>query len=121
MVHEGAQILVAKRAFLECVAAIVMARHDGHVLQVAFAAFIAHRAVVGMVGHQAFNDGRPGIRPPPDPRIEMRVPSAAGVMQAMTSLPCVSASSLNCLTAHWRQAPTEPSAGCQQKYGRLNA
>ena len=39
-------------------------------------------------------------------------------MQAMTILPCVSFSSLNCLTAHCRQAPTEPSAGCQQKYGR---
>ena len=51
----------------------------------------------------------------------MRVPSAAGVMQAITILPCVSFSSLNCLTAHWRQAPTEPSAGCQQKYGRFEA
>src|SRR5581483_4514406 len=40
-------------------------------------------------------------------------------MQAITILPCVSASSLNCLTAHWRQAPTEPKAGCQQKYGRF--
>src|SRR5438876_10656588 len=49
----------------------------------------------------------------------MRVPSAAGVMQAITILPRVSASSLNCLTAHWRQAPTEPIAGCQQKYGRF--
>ena len=26
-------------------------------------------------------------------------------------------SSVYCLTAHWRQAPTLPSAGCQQKYG----
>ena len=51
--------------------------------------------------------------------IEMRVPSAAGVMQAMTMLPCLSFSSWNCLTAHCRQAPTDPSAGCQQKYGRL--
>ena len=47
--------------------------------------------------------------------IEMRVPSSAGVMQAITILPCVSFSSLNCLTAHCRQAPTEPRAGCQQK------
>ena len=39
-------------------------------------------------------------------------------MQAITRRPCLSCSSLNCLTAHWRQAPTEPSAGCQQKYGR---
>src|SRR5581483_9055627 len=51
--------------------------------------------------------------------IEIRVPSAAGVMQAITMRPRLSFSSLNCLTAHCRQAPTEPSAGCQQKYGRL--
>ena len=51
---------------------------------------------------------------------EMRVPWLAGVMQAMTIRPCVSFSSRNCFTAHWRQAPTDPIAGCQQKYGRLN-
>src|ERR1035441_5742618 len=51
--------------------------------------------------------------------IEMRVPSTAGVIQAITILPRVSLASLNCLTAHWRQAPTEPIAGCQQKYGRV--
>src|SRR5690606_8570177 len=43
--------------------------------------------------------------------------SVAGVMQDMTRRPRVSFSSLYCLTAHWRQAPTLPSAGCQQKYG----
>ena len=39
-------------------------------------------------------------------------------MHAITILPCVSCSSRNCLTAHCRHAPTEPIAGCQQKYGR---
>ena len=39
----------------------------------------------------------------------------AGVMHAMASLPVVSCSFLNCFTAHCRHAPTEPSAGCQQK------
>src|SRR5579872_1555740 len=49
----------------------------------------------------------------------MRVPLAAGVMHAMTRRPRVSFSSRNCLTAHCRHAPTDPIAGCQQKYGRL--
>ncbi len=47
--------------------------------------------------------------------IEMRMPSSAWVMQAMTMRPCLSSAFLNCLTAHWRQAPTECMAGCQQK------
>jgi hypothetical protein len=59
VVHEGTQVLVSKRAFFERVAAIIMTRHYGHVLQVALAAFIAHRAIVGVVQHQAFNNGRP--------------------------------------------------------------
>ena len=33
-----------------------MAGHHGHVLEVAFAAFLADRAVVGMVFHQPFDD-----------------------------------------------------------------
>src|SRR5690606_625838 len=41
-------------------------------------------------------------------------------MQDMTSFPRVSSSSLKDLTAHCLQAPTEPMAGCQQKYGRSN-
>ena len=46
---------------------------------------------------------------------ETRIPSVTGVMQDMTMRPFVSASSLYSFTAHWRQAPTECSAGCQQK------
>src|SRR5215471_506431 len=51
--------------------------------------------------------------------MEIRVPSEAGTRQAMTILPRWSCSSLNCLTAHCRHAPTEPNAGCQQKYGKF--
>ncbi len=36
-------------------------------------------------------------------------------MHDMTSRPRVSSALAYCFTAHWRQAPTEPSAGCQQK------
>ncbi len=45
----------------------------------------------------------------------IQVLSVAGVMHDMTMRPRVSFSSVYCLTAHWRQAPTLPSAGCQQK------
>jgi len=45
----------------------------------------------------------------------IQVLSVAGVMQDMTMRPRLSFSSVYCLTAHWRQAPTLPSAGCQQK------
>ena len=47
--------------------------------------------------------------------MEIQVLSLAGVMQDMTMRPRVSFSSVYCFTAHWRQAPTLPSAGCQQK------
>ena len=47
--------------------------------------------------------------------MEIHELSVAGVMHDMTSRPRLSVSSLYCLTAHWRQAPTLPSAGCQQK------
>jgi len=47
--------------------------------------------------------------------MEIQLPSVAGVMQDMTMRPFLSSGPLYCLTAHWRQAPTLPSAGCQQK------
>ena len=55
-----------------------------------------------------------------------RVPSAAGVIHAMTIWPRVSASSLNCFTAHWRQAHeprevTERLAGVGQLEPRPTA
>src|SRR3546814_13604855 len=49
--------------------------------------------------------------------IEMNVPFDAGVMHDMTMRPVLSLSSRYDLTAHWRHAPTLPSAGCQQTYG----
>jgi hypothetical protein len=51
--------------------------------------------------------------------MEILVPSDAGVMHAMTILPFVSFSSRYWITAHWRHAPTDPNAGCQQKYCRF--
>src|SRR5690606_33147473 len=56
VVQERAEILIAVRALQAPIAAIVVARHHGHVLQVAFAAFLADRAVVRMVDHQPLDD-----------------------------------------------------------------
>lgn len=50
--------------------------------------------------------------------MDIRVPSTAGVIHAIWIFPVVSFSSLKTFTAHRRQEPTDPIAGCQQKYGR---
>ena len=50
--EERAEVLIAPRALLASVAAHGVAGHHGHVLQVALAAFLAHRAVVRVVLHQ---------------------------------------------------------------------
>lgn len=114
MGDERAEFLVLVGALGEAVPALVVAGHHRHVLQVAVTAFLAHRAVVRVVGHQPFDDagaellglfvfdGDPGV-------------VGGGVMQDMTRRPRLSFSSVYCFTAHWRQAPTLPSAGCQQK------
>ncbi len=52
---ERTEFLVAVGALGEAVAAAGMAGHHRHVLQVAVAAFLADRAIVGMVGHQPFD------------------------------------------------------------------
>ena len=52
MGDKRAQVLVAMGALAEAVAAPVVTGHHRHVLQVAMAALLAHRAVVGMVDHQ---------------------------------------------------------------------
>src|SRR5262245_55103158 len=57
MIYQRAEILVAKRALLELVAAVGMACHHRHVLQMTLAAFITHRTVMRMIQHQAFDDG----------------------------------------------------------------
>ena len=56
VIDEGAEILVAVGDFLLVVAAVIVARHQRHVLEVAFAALLADRAVVGVADHQAFDD-----------------------------------------------------------------
>jgi hypothetical protein len=61
VVDERPQVLVAVGALLAPVAAESVAAHFRHVLQMAFAAFLAHRAIVGMVGHQQFDDARAEI------------------------------------------------------------
>nr|VVN01728.1 hypothetical protein PS652_03334 [Pseudomonas fluorescens] len=53
---ERAEFLVLVGTLGETVAALVVAGHDRHVLQVAVTAFLAHRAVVRVVGHQPFDD-----------------------------------------------------------------
>src|SRR5579883_2816065 len=56
VVDEGAQVLIAEGALFEGVAAVVVAGHHGHVLEMALAAFVADRAVVRVVEHEAFDD-----------------------------------------------------------------
>ncbi len=53
---EGAELLVLVGTLGETVATGVMPGHHRHVLQVAVTAFLAHRAVVRVVGHQPFDD-----------------------------------------------------------------
>jgi hypothetical protein len=52
VVDERAEVLVPVRAFFEPGPALTVAGHDRHVLEVAFSAFIAYRAVVGVVQHE---------------------------------------------------------------------
>jgi hypothetical protein len=59
MVDERAKVLIGMGSFGKPVSAAVMAGHDGHILQMAFAAFIADRAVVGMIDHEGFHIARP--------------------------------------------------------------
>ena len=70
---ERAEFLVGVGALGEAITALVVTGHHGHVLQVAVATFLAHRAVVRVVGHQPFHhafaellgflvvDGNPGV------------------------------------------------------------
>src|SRR5690606_19693113 len=61
---EGAELLILVGAFAEAITALVVAGHHRHVLQMAVTAFLAHRAVVRVVGHQPFDDAgaeRPGL------------------------------------------------------------
>ena len=71
--NERAEVLVLVGTLGEAIAALVVAGHHRHVLQVAVTAFLTDRAVVGVVGHQPFDnagaerlglfivDGDPGV------------------------------------------------------------
>ena len=63
VVYKGPEILIAKRALLKFIPPVHVPRHDGHVLKMAFTAFIAHRAIMGVIQHQPFNHaGAEGYR-----------------------------------------------------------
>ena len=59
MVDEGAEILIAMRALLKPGPSIIMTGHDGHVLEMAFAALVADRAIVRVVQHEPLDHARP--------------------------------------------------------------
>ena len=117
VIDERTEVLVAERALREPVAAVVVTGHHRHVLQMALAALVADRAIVRMVHHQPLDDARAEFA---RFRILDRDARAFGGRRHARhdELAGVSFSSLNCLTAHCRHAPTDPIAGCQQKYGR---
>ncbi len=54
MVQKRSEVLIEMSALFETVSPVCMPCHDRHVLQMAFTAFIADRAVMGMVEHQPF-------------------------------------------------------------------
>ncbi|KPY63234.1 Uncharacterized protein ALO94_05579 [Pseudomonas syringae pv. spinaceae] len=53
---ERPQFLILVGTLGETITALVVAGHHGHVLQMAVTAFLTDRAVVGVVGHQPFDD-----------------------------------------------------------------
>ncbi len=56
VIHQRTQVLIAKRALVEFVTAIIVTGHHSHILQVTFAALIAHRAVVRMIQHESLDN-----------------------------------------------------------------
>ena len=57
MVNIRTEILIIMSPLFKVIAAVVVPGHYSHILQMAFSAFVAHRTVVRMVGHQPFYDG----------------------------------------------------------------
>src|ERR1700744_5223169 len=55
VIHERAEILIAKRSLAKAVTARAVTGHHRHVLKMAFATFLTNRAIVRMVLHQALN------------------------------------------------------------------
>jgi len=75
MSHEWTEVLAPERPLLETESPIAVTGHDRHVLQMAFTAFVANRAIMRMIDHEPFDDGGPeGFRF----RIEDRDPRAIG-------------------------------------------
>ena len=56
VIDERAKVLITMGTLGPAIAAARMPGHQGHVLQMAFAAFFAYRAVMRMVDHQPFDD-----------------------------------------------------------------
>ena len=56
MKYERSQVLIPESAFIETVAAVIMTGHDGHILEMALAAFVTNRAVMRMIGHKQFDN-----------------------------------------------------------------
>jgi len=59
MIEERPQILVPVGSLLESASAIVMACHHSHILKMAFASFIADRAIMRVIEHEPFNHACP--------------------------------------------------------------
>jgi hypothetical protein len=55
VVYEWTQVLVTVSAFPESITPVTVPGHDCHILEMAFTAFIADWAVMGMINHQPFN------------------------------------------------------------------
>src|SRR5207253_7796886 len=55
MLNEGTKVLIAIGTFWKPVAAIGVAGHVGHVLEMAFAAFVADRTIMRVIGHKPFD------------------------------------------------------------------
>ncbi len=59
VLYKRPQVLVPVCPFFEFIPPVGMAGHHCHILEMAFTSFIAHRAVVGMIGHETFNHSLP--------------------------------------------------------------
>ena len=59
MIYEWSQFLIIISSFREIVTSVVMTCHDCHILQMTFTSLITHRAIMGMVGHQALQNRSP--------------------------------------------------------------
>ena len=57
MADKRPEVLIFEGGLQSAVAAVAVAHHNRHILKMAFAPFLTHRAVVGMIEHQVFDDG----------------------------------------------------------------